>query len=79
VPLRRRHRTPLQQGLNALARAERARSVSSLTNALIALGSVRQHPVSHPVHQLDVVDQDHDDGLATRPRPMSVLGSSIKT
>jgi hypothetical protein len=78
VPLLRRRRTPLQEVLNALARSERARSASSLTNGLIALGSVGQRPGSDPADRPDVIDQSRDGGIA-RPRAMSVLGSSIRT
>jgi hypothetical protein len=42
VPWLRWHRTPLQEALNALARAERARSASSLASGLAALVAVRQ-------------------------------------
>jgi hypothetical protein len=40
----RRRKTPLQQALAALARAERARSASSVANGLAALANVRRPP-----------------------------------
>ena len=78
MPQLRRRRTPRQEILNALARSERARSASSLTNGLIALGSVGHRPDSIPADQPDVIDQDRDAGIA-QPKAMSVLGSSIRT
>jgi hypothetical protein len=78
VPWIRRHKTPLQEALNALARAERARSASSLANGLAALGTVGQQPGPDLGHQPDVVDHDHDGPIAVRPGDMTVLGSTIR-
>lgn len=72
----RRHKSPLQEALNALARAERATSASSPANGLAALGAVRQQPGPDLRHRPDVVDNDHDGPIAVRPGDMSLLGSS---
>jgi hypothetical protein len=77
VPWLRRHKTPLQEALNALARAERARSASSLASGLAALRAVRQQPGLDLGHQPGVVDPDHDGPVGARPGEMSVLGSTI--
>jgi hypothetical protein len=78
VPWLRRHKSPLQEALNALARAERARSASSLAGGLAALGAVRQQPGPDLGHQPDVVDRDHDGPVGVRPGDMSVLGSTSR-
>ena len=77
MPWLGRRRTPLQEALNALARAERASSASSLAKSLAALGAVRQQPAPDPGDQPDA--RDHDpDGPAVRPGDMSILGPTIK-
>jgi hypothetical protein len=77
VPWLRRHKTPLQEALNALARAQRARSASSLASGLAALGTVGQQPGPDLGNQPGVVDRDHGP-IAVRPGDMSVLGSTSR-